>query len=661
MKTLKSNHIILAFALLSTFTTFHVAQLSAAPVGTAFTYHGRLIEGANPATGIYDFRFAICDSATNGSTVAGPLTNSAVGVTNGLFMTTLDFGAGVFTGDARWLEIAVRTNGSAGNFTTLSPRQSLTPTPYALYATNAGTACCASNLLGALPGAQLTGTYSNVLTFNNAVNSFSGSGAGLTALNANNLASGTVPDARLSANVSLLGASIESAEITDGTIVPVDLNLTAFNTTFWRTTGNSGTTPGTHFLGTTDNQPLELWVNNQRGLRLEPTTFTDTVNVIGGSARNFVGVGVVGATIGGGGAGFYGGGTYTNRVEANFGTVSGGMQNTIQTDAICATIGGGYTNNIGTNCYESTIGGGSGNNIAANSSLATIAGGLVNDIGTNSYYSAIGGGHNNRIAANSSYATISGGYNNDIGTNSVGSAIGGGYTNNIGTNSYYNAIGGGSYNRIAADSSYATISGGYNNDIGTNSLYSAIGGGGSNSIATRAATIGGGYDNDIGTNSDYSAIGGGYANNIAANSLYATIAGGFYNNIGTNSYSSAIGEGYYNWIAANAPYATIPGGMMAKASGYGQMAYASGGFVSPGDAQSSLFVARRTTSGLVTTELFLDGTSRRMTVPSNTTWTFEILVAARSSVGEVAAYIINGMISRAGDTTYPPVYTVNTL
>jgi len=51
------QHTLLALALLSTFTTFYVAQLFAAPLGTAFTYQGRLTDGANPATGIYDLRF----------------------------------------------------------------------------------------------------------------------------------------------------------------------------------------------------------------------------------------------------------------------------------------------------------------------------------------------------------------------------------------------------------------------------------------------------------------------------------------------------------------------------------------------------------------------------------------------------------------------------
>ena len=83
--------------------------------GTAFSYQGRLNDGGSPATGIYDLRFTVCDALASGNVVAGPLTNSATGVTNGLFMVMLDFG-GVFNGSNYWLEIAARTNGG-GAFT----------------------------------------------------------------------------------------------------------------------------------------------------------------------------------------------------------------------------------------------------------------------------------------------------------------------------------------------------------------------------------------------------------------------------------------------------------------------------------------------------------------------------------------------------------------
>jgi len=53
-----------------------------------------------------------------------------------------------------------------------------------------------------VPSDRLSGTYAGALTFNNAGNSFAGNGSALTALNANNLTSGTVPDARLSGTYS---------------------------------------------------------------------------------------------------------------------------------------------------------------------------------------------------------------------------------------------------------------------------------------------------------------------------------------------------------------------------------------------------------------------------------------------------------------------------
>src|SRR5215471_10593812 len=65
---------------------------------TAFTYQGRLNNGANPANGLYDLGFAVYDAATGGTPQGSPFTNSATAVSNGLFTVTLDFGPGVFTG-----------------------------------------------------------------------------------------------------------------------------------------------------------------------------------------------------------------------------------------------------------------------------------------------------------------------------------------------------------------------------------------------------------------------------------------------------------------------------------------------------------------------------------------------------------------------------------
>jgi hypothetical protein len=129
--------------------------------GTAFSYQGNLQDGGHAASGSYDLTFTVFDALTGGSVVAGPATNSAVGISNGLFAVTLDFGSSAFRlGAARWLEIGARTNGAAG-FATLSPRQKFLATPYAITAGNltgtVGNSQLANNSLAVNAGAGLGG------------------------------------------------------------------------------------------------------------------------------------------------------------------------------------------------------------------------------------------------------------------------------------------------------------------------------------------------------------------------------------------------------------------------------------------------------------------------------------------------------------------------
>ena len=112
-------------------------SLFAVPLGTAFTYQGRLdFNGGTAPNGVYLMYFTLHDASSNGNQIASQPTN-AVSVTNSLFVVNLDFGAAAFVGDARWLQINVRTNG--GVATNLSPRVRIAPTPNAIYAATAGT------------------------------------------------------------------------------------------------------------------------------------------------------------------------------------------------------------------------------------------------------------------------------------------------------------------------------------------------------------------------------------------------------------------------------------------------------------------------------------------------------------------------------------------
>lgn len=174
--------------------------------GSGFTYQGQLTDGGNAANGVYDFRFTVHDTSENGNLIDGPATNAATLVSNGVFTTTLNFGAAAFNGAERWLEVAVRTNTSSAAFQPLNPRQRITATPYAVRAAQFSGAVAENQLPGNVARLNSNQTFSGSVTFSNVSGSFAGNASGLTNLNAANL-TGTVPDARLSANVALLNRS----------------------------------------------------------------------------------------------------------------------------------------------------------------------------------------------------------------------------------------------------------------------------------------------------------------------------------------------------------------------------------------------------------------------------------------------------------------------
>ena len=110
-----------------------VAQTALAQ-GTTFTYQGRLVEAGNPANGTYDMQFKLFDTATLGTGIqqGSTLPKPNVMVTAGGFTVLLDFGASVFDGSERYLEIGVRPAGSPNPYTVLGPRTQITSSPYAI-------------------------------------------------------------------------------------------------------------------------------------------------------------------------------------------------------------------------------------------------------------------------------------------------------------------------------------------------------------------------------------------------------------------------------------------------------------------------------------------------------------------------------------------------
>ena len=269
----------------------------------------------------------------------------------------------------------------------------------------------------------------------------------------------------------------------------------------WQATGNTGTTPGTNYLGTSDNQALELKVDGTRALRLEPNG--QSPNLLLGHSANWVTNGVYGAALGGGGSG-----GWPNRVTDAFGTVGGGEDNqagnnlSTVDDASYATVGGGGANV--SSGFFATIGGGEGN----------LAGGA---------HATIGGGNQNNAA--NQFATVSGG---QLNTASLQWAtVGGGQGNSAGM---YSTVGGG----------------GQNNASG---ISVTIGGGTSNSAPGYTATVGGGYSNAASGN--YSTVAGGLSN--VTGGAFATVPGGNanlaegYSSFAAGFRAKAQGDGSFVW------------------------------------------------------------------------------------------------------------------
>jgi len=410
---------LIALAMLSTFNL----QLSTASAqDTAFSYQGRLNVGGAPANGSYDLAFTLYDS-TNvpGNVIAGPVTNSAVSVTNGLFTTTVDFG-NVFTGGSNWLQIAVSTNG-ANAFSPLSLRQQLTPVPYAEFASSVSGLNIQPN--GTSPNVILGYSGNHLVggVFGTAIGG--GGAAGLTNSVVGNF--GTIGGGE--GNTVGTGAFVGGGE------------------------HNQATTTATTVGGGVGNTASGIYAFVGGG---EANTAGGNFSMAGGGYNN---------TASGSGA-FIGGGQ-DNSAGNLVATVSGGNLNNASGDT--ATIGGGSGNSA--SGEYSTVGGGADNTASGNASV--VAGGVSNQA-TNSY-ATVGGGYNN--VAGDLDATVGGGTGNTA--NAPNATVSGGTGNTA--NGGDATVSGGSGN--TAGGGDATVAGGFGN-IANGNLATVAGGAGNNASGT---------------------------------------------------------------------------------------------------------------------------------------------------------------------------------
>ncbi len=501
-------------------------------IGTSFTYQGQLKKNGSPVNDTCDFRFILYTADIGGSQVGPIQDKTGISVTNGLFIVNLDFGGGAFTGDARWLDIAVRCPTGSGTYSPLTPRQAVTPAPYAL----------------ALPGlwTQQNDTSPNIIggRFNNTV------------------------------TVGVYGAAIGGGGTAtdESTGDPVPNRVTDHYGTVGGGVGN---------VAGNDTGPLtDTMYATVGGGRVNVANGWESV--VGGGAWNTASGPY--ATIAGG-AGNTANLTRTtvcggmnNTASGENATVGGGIGNTADDED--ATVGGGRGNAAS---YGGTVAGGGGNVVtgkhafigggdgnSAAGDIAVIGGGKFNSASDGTGI-AMTGGYSN--TAHGDFATIGGGQENLV--NGSHAFVGGGYQNIADQGS---VVAGGT-NNMASSKGFVGAGGGN----AANGGHTSVGGGEGNSAGGDRAAIAGGYHNNA---SGFLAfIGGGGPNNASGG--LTVVAGG--NDNTASGWDAAVPGGSYNTAQGNNSFAA---GMGAKADHNGTFVWGDWNAVDIHSSGENQFIVR---------------------------------------------------------------------
>ncbi|MGE3801231.1 MAG: beta strand repeat-containing protein [Candidatus Kapaibacterium sp.] len=551
-----------AALLLGILTTLGLSaqERGSSDVPRIITYQGVLSSTTGSHSGEYQITFRLYGDA-EGREVIWEGTY-ATQIDRGLF--SADLGSGAFPlpdaskmGRSLWLGVQVGENPE------MNPRTLLSASPYALTIPD-----------GSVTAEKIGTEYVSAITINGEKVTGQGTPFNLSGGSGIDLQYDPVTQGvQIGLSNQLVGSSGEKGnQLQAANAAPNGI------VTPWSENGNNGTTPGTHFVGTSDQVELEIHVNasntsttsgDRRVMLFDPQT--NSPNLIGGFQGNLPGQGtaIEGATIGGGGRS-----GSINNVRDDFGTIGGGDNNVVggastatTSDDAYATVSGGQSNQAVAN--HSTVGGGQGNQAQANH--ATIGGGEVNR--TQANHATIGGGQLNTTSTLANHATIGGGNTNTVSMSAANATIGGGQQNN--TIDSWGTIGGGMENQTGhigtfagggpINADYATVGGGQNNT--SRGSYASIGGGQDNNVTDDYGTIGGGFTNQAGNNNS---VGGAIPLGTLTDAQYATVGGGRDN-------------------TASGPESTVGGGNDNLAQGF--RSTVSGGFV------NEVFAARGTIGG----------------------------------------------------------------
>jgi hypothetical protein len=184
----------------------------------------------------------------------------------------------------------------------------------------------------------------------------------------------------------------------------------------WRTNGNAGTVAGTHFLGTTDNVPFEVRVNNERSGWLTTTGNTAwghrALRVATGSMNTAAGYQALQANTAGGYASAFG-------AQALFSNTTGNHNTAVGFQALYANTIGNYNSAFGLEALRNNTTG-SGNTATGFLTLHSNTTGALNTaMGYEAMRSNTTGGGNTAVGNSAMYTNSVGWGNAALGENAL--------------------------------------------------------------------------------------------------------------------------------------------------------------------------------------------------------------------------------------------------
>lgn len=491
------------------FLIFVLCSVTTLAQTTAFSYQGRLSEMGAPVTGVRYFRFTLFDE--NGAAIPDATVDQTLTVTNGVFSTSLDFGAGAFvSGASRSLKISVKIN--AGDaYTDLNPRQEILAAPYSIKSKRADDAAKLGGVDSARFVQQDAGgnvaiagnfTVGGSLSLNtvNAQTQYNLGGQRILGGNGGNLFVGILAgQSNTTGNLNSFFGNAAGASNTIG----------ASNSFFGTNAGYSNV----NGLGNT-------FVGNFAGFSTQSTGLNTFVGFRTG---------------------------YNNIASSNafFGAYSG-EANTTGTNNTFVGTSSGAANTTGSENSFFGREAGRNNTASANSFFGSLAG-YANTSGTNNTFVGVAAGENNTTADFNTFVGTNAGFANQTGAENTFVGKDAGFTNSTGSLNSFFGRGAGKSNTSGDSNAFFGINAGILNTNGNfNSFF------GNNA----------GYNNTSGTaNNFFGGSAGGENTTGSSNSFFGDRAGNY--GIG-NGFTTGIGNTFIGVVSGKSiisgSYNTMLGG-----------------------------------------------------------------------------------------------------